>query len=286
MPWPGKSSGSGLSTAFNTWSLASKVASGNFDILHSFSRVAYLAPLLPLAIPKIMTYQRPVTPRSIKWGHFLSRGTLSFTAISDWMTRDVEHLGRWDMVPNGVSTETYDFNPACPPDAPLAFLGRIEEIKGPHLAIEVARRSNRRLIIAGNIPAECRGWADRHVLADVDGHQIQYIGAVDDRQKNALLRNSAALLMPILWDEPFGIVMAEAMACGTPVLGFRRGAVPEVVVDGVTGFISETVAELTEAVARVGSISRADCRARVELLYSGPAVVEGYLNVYRSRLNS
>ena len=86
--------------------------------------------------------------------------------------------------------------------------------------------------------------------------------------------------MPVLWEEPFGIVMAEAMACGTPVIGFRRGAVPEVVADGETGFVVDTVEEMAAAVARLPALSRAACRARVERLYSDAAVTEGYLGVY------
>jgi glycosyltransferase involved in cell wall biosynthesis len=103
---------------------------------------------------------------------------------------------------------------------------------------------------------------------------------VDDAQKGALLADAAALLMPVAWDEPFGIVMAEAMACGTPVIGFNRGAVPEVIADGITGFVVETVAEMAAAVTRLPAIARAACRARVERLYSDTAIVEGYLQLY------
>ena len=284
VPWPGRSSDSPGDGLRNAATLARHVIGGGFDLVHSFSRIAYLLPLLPMTLPKIMTYQREISPRSVKLGHQLSRGSLQFTAISEWMMRDVAGLGQWSMVPNGVPLETFTFQPRVAPDAPFVFLGRIEEIKGPHLAIELARRCGRKLIIAGNIPEEKRAWVKAEVMPHVDGKQVSYIGPVDDAQKNALLGQAAAFLMPILWDEPFGIVMAEALACGTPVLGLRRGAVPEVVDDGVTGFVRDTLDELVEAAAALPSLDRAACRRAVELRYSENTVVEEYLAVYRRAL--
>lgn len=281
VPWPGARSGSKIDTARNAATLWCGVRAGNFDVVHSFSRIAYLTPLLPLRIPKVMTYQRAISRRSIKAGHALSRGTLRFTAISDWMMEHVKDVGDWTMVPNGVPLASYSFTPSVAADAPLVFLGRIEEIKGPHLAIELARRTGRKLVIAGNIPPEKQAWVDSEVMPHVDGHRIRYVGPVDDEQKNALLGTAAAFLMPILWDEPFGIVMAEALACGTPVIGLNRGAVPEVVTDGVTGFVRETMDELVAAMARLHRIDRAACRARVESDYSDSIVVEQYLALYR-----
>jgi glycosyltransferase involved in cell wall biosynthesis len=282
VPWPGRDSRSLLDTARNAAVLAHEVMRVRFDVVHSFSRIAYLTPILPMVLPKLMTYQRAISPRTVQFGHVLSRGTLEFTAISHWMRRPVAGIGRWHMVPNGVPLDVYDCRTDIGDDAPLVFLGRIEEIKGPHLAIEIARRAERPLVIAGNIPKEHEAWAAEHVLRHVDGARISYVGPVNDSQKNTLLGAASALLMPILWDEPFGIVMIEAMACGTPVIGMRRGAIPEVVKDGVTGFVCGTVDELVDAAARLSMIDRANCRARVERLYSQEAVVEAYLDIYRS----
>lgn len=282
--WSGARSASTADTVRNAAILARHVSSGCFDVVHSFSRIAYLLPILPLRVPKLMTYQRAITPRSVRLGHALSGGTLEFTAISRWMMRDVEEIGRWHLVPNGVPLGAYTFRSEVADDAPLVFLGRLEEIKGPHLAIEIARRAGRSLVIAGNIADEHRQWVERHVLLHVDGRTVRYVGPVDDAQKNTLLGAAAALLMPILWDEPFGIVMAEAMACGTPVIGLRRGALPEVVEDGVSGFVSDDVEDLIAAVSQINHINRAACRARVAQLYSAEAVVEGYLEIYRSSI--
>lgn len=283
--WPGAASRSRLDTLRNTATLARAVMTGSFDLVHSFSRLSYLAPLIPLRTPKLMCYQRPISPRTTARAWNLSRGTLDFCAISRWMTKDVENIGRWHMVPNGVPLETYEFVPTVAPDAPLVFLGRVEEIKGPHLAIEIARRAKRQLIMAGNVPPEHQGWFDSHIAPHIDGDRIVFVGPVDDVQKNALLGRAAAFLMPILWDEPFGIVMAEAMACGTPVIGMRRGAVPEVVEHGVTGWTGDTVDELVGAVAAVSELSRAGSRKRVEKLYSADAVVDGYLAVYEKMMD-
>lgn len=281
VPYPGKSSLSRGDTLRNMMAVSRTVLGGGFDVVHSFGRIAYLLPLLPLPIPKLMTYQREVTPRSVVWGHRLSRGTLHFSAISQWMMEDTKHLANWHLVYNGVPMDVYDFSPAVADDAPLVFLGRIEHIKGTHLAIQIAQRTGRRLIIAGNIPAGQQAYFDEQIKPHLGGDRISYIGPVDDKQKNALLGQASAFLMPILWEEPFGIVMAEALACGTPVLGLRRGAVPEVVEDGVSGFVRDDVDGLVKAVGSLGELDRRACRKRAEKLFSDTAIVEAYLDVYR-----
>jgi glycosyltransferase involved in cell wall biosynthesis len=140
------------------------------------------------------------------------------------------------------------------------------------------------LIIAGNVSVEHRSFFDAKIRPHLDGSRVTYVGPVDDKAKNVLLGRARALLMPILWEEPFGIVMAEAMACGTPVIGLARGAVPEVIEDGVTGFVTSDLDGLVAAVGRLDAISRADCRARVERLFCDRAVVNAYEGVYREML--
>ncbi|MCP4309295.1 MAG: glycosyltransferase family 4 protein [bacterium] len=284
VPWPGLNSRQVKPTIMNATRLAREVTRQRFDIIHSFSRIAYMVPLLPLPIPKIMTFQRAISRRSVRLGTAMSLGTLTFTGISKWMIRHVRDIGSWRVVPNGVSLETYNFNPWVSEDAPLVFLGRIEEIKGPHLAAQVAKRAGLKLVIAGNVPEGERAWFESRLSPNLDGTQVKYVGAVDDQQKNTLLGSARALLMPIQWDEPFGIVMAEAMACGTPVIGIGRGAVPEVVDNGVTGFFSDGIDGMVDAVMRLPEIDRSACRARVESLYSGNAITEAYLSLYTARL--
>ena len=281
VPYAGKSSRSGTDIVKNMLTVTRSIIGGDGDLVHSFGRVAYLLPLLPLSIPKLMTYQRAISPTTVKWGHRLSRGSLHFSAISNWMTDGIEHLANFHLVPNGVPMDVYDFSASVAEDAPLLFLGRIEHIKGAHLAIDIAKRSGRRLVIAGNVPEEHQDYFDHQIKPHLDGVNITYVGPVNDEQKNHLLGATAAFLMPILWEEPFGIVMAEALACGTPVLGLCRGAVPEVVEDGVTGFVRGDIDELVATVSRIHEIDRAACRQRAQNFYSETAVVAGYLDVYR-----
>lgn len=256
----------------------------DFDVIHSFGRLAYLLPLLPRPIPKLMSYQREISPRSVVWGIRLAGGTLQFSACSRKMTEPVMRLGRWHVVYNSVNLDQYTFRSRVDSDAPLVFLGRVEHIKGPHLTIEAARRSGRRLIIAGNVPEAHREYFDSRILPHVDGDRVRYAGAVDDAQKNELLGQAAALLMPVLWEEPFGIVMAEALACGTPVIGLRRGSVPEVIEDGRNGFICDDSGQMVEAIAKLPELDRSDCRRTAEERFSSKVMVAEYLRVYSSML--
>ena len=284
--WPAYTSDSQSGTIRNMWTLARAAIENRFDIIHSFGRLAYLLPLIAGSTPKIMTYQREITPRSIRWGQRLSRGTLHFSAISRHMTRAVEAIAPWHLVYNGVPMETYDFVESVASDAPLVFLGRIEPIKGTHAAIEIARRAHRKLVIAGNISPGYEGYFKSEIKPFVDGKDVTYIGPVDDMQKNLLLGSAAAFLMPIEWEEPFGLVMAEAMACGTPVLGLARGAVPEIVEDGVTGCVASSIDEIVDAVQRIPAYSRHACRARTDLLFSNRATVDGYEALYRKLVST
>jgi len=281
IPYSGRSSASSFDGVRNATTLTRYVLTHAFDVVHSFSRLGYLLPILPLRIPKLMTYQRTITRRSVVFGNRLARGTLHFAAISRHMMKPVADVGTWHVVPNCASLEHYQFQRVAENDAPLMFLGRIEEIKGVHLAIEVASRTGLKLCIAGNIPADQQQYFETRIKPFIDNRKVVYVGPVDDAQKNSLLGRARALLMPVLWEEPFGIVMVEAMACGTPVIGLDRGAVPEVVEDGVSGFVRPDVDGLVEAVGRIGEIDRRHCRERVERQFSDTVLTENYLSAYR-----
>jgi glycosyltransferase involved in cell wall biosynthesis len=255
------------------------------DVVHSFGRLAYLMPILPLSIPKLMSYQREISLRSIKLGDTLSRGTLHYAGCSGQQIARFSSRKNWHVVYNGAPLDVYECQSTVRDDAPLVFLGRVQEIKGAHLAIEVAKRSGRSLIIAGNVPddkPEHQKYFDEQILPHLDGKQIQYVGPVNDAEKNQLLGSAAAFLMPILWEEPFGIVMAEALACGTPVIGLRRGSVPEVVQDGVNGFVCGTMDEMVAAVSCIRELNRAECRHIMKKKFSDRAMVDAYERIYRS----
>jgi glycosyltransferase involved in cell wall biosynthesis len=271
-----------LSCLRNALLVSSKIVRERFHVVHSFGRLAYMLPLLPTSVPKLMSYQREVTGRNVIWSSRLSRGTLHFTGCSHQLMSRFLDRDNCHVVYNGVPKETYKFRPSVAEDAPLVFLGRVEKIKGPHLAIDVALRAGRRLVIAGNVPdgEAHHTFFDRCLAPHIDGDKVRYLGPVDDAAKNTLLGQAAAFLMPILWNEPFGIVMAEALACGTPVVALNRGAVPEVVRHQVNGFVCDSLDEMVRAVARIGEIDRSQCRRIMEQQFSDAAVLDAYERLY------
>jgi len=253
-----------------------------FDVIHSFSRLLYLLPLLPLSVPKIMSYQREPTISQIKKSVLLAKkNSLVFTGCSNYISNQIKPFATSYTVYNGVPIDLFKFNETVHQDAPLVFLGRIEEIKGTHIAIELALKTNNKLIIAGNIPTEYQAYFDEKVKPFLN-EQIQYIGPVNDVQKNILLQNAKAFLMPILWNEPFGIVMAEALACGTPVIGFNRGSVPEVVENAKTGFVCNDVNEMIDAINKVHTLSRLNAREAAVSRFSDKVISTNYLELYKS----
>ncbi|HWZ61148.1 MAG TPA: glycosyltransferase [Gemmatimonadaceae bacterium] len=255
-----------------------------FDLVHSFGRLAALTPVLPIrALPKLQSYQRDRVP----WGSVavavrLGAESVRFTGCSTSVYRERPAGpagGRWHTVYNGADVDKYRAVTTVADDAPLVFLGRLAAFKGPHHAIAIARAAGRRLVLAGPREPNDGGYFDCEIaphLGDVD-----WVGELDDAGKNALLGRAAALLMPIEWEEPFGIVMAEALACGTPVIGFARGSVTEIVRDGVNGFVVRDVAGAVAAVARLGTLDRRIVRIDCEARFSDRAIVDAYEALYR-----
>jgi glycosyltransferase involved in cell wall biosynthesis len=282
-PYPRHRSRAAVDLCRNAWHVSSHVLKGRYDVVHSFARLAYLLALLPLSIPKLMSYQRVITPGRAVWGERLARGTLHFAGCSRRQIEAFAGKRNWHVVHNAASASTYHCRDRVEEDAPLVYLGRIEAIKGAHVAVEAARRSGRTLVIAGNVPdhdAATRYFQEK-ILPSIDGTTIRYVGPVTDAQKNDLLGTAAALLMPIAWDEPFGIVAAEALACGTPVIAFRRGALPEIVQEGVNGFLCGTIDEMAAAVGRIATIDRKTCRRIMEERFSDHALVDSYERLYQ-----
>jgi glycosyltransferase involved in cell wall biosynthesis len=188
---------------------------------------------------------------------------------------------------HGIELDQFTFNPH--PSRYLAFLGRISPEKGLDTAIQVARRAGWPLKIAARKPLQFsrdpdtrRDWRYFNEviqpLLETDG--VEFIGEVGGREKDAFLGGASALLFPITWPEPFGLVMVEALACGTPVLALRHGSVPEVIRDGITGYTCDTEDELVAAVDRIGAIDRAACRTEAERRFSPGAMAEQYERVY------
>jgi glycosyltransferase involved in cell wall biosynthesis len=188
--------------------------------------------------------------------------------------------GNWvGTVHHGLDLGRYPFNPRG--GEGLVFLGRISPEKAPHVAIDVAIEAGLPLTIAARVDPSDRPFFEREVKPRLDHPLVRFVGEVDDAEKVRLLGSSRALLLPLDWPEPFGLVMIEAMACGTPAVVRPCGAAPEIVADGVTGFLASARAQLVAAVRAADRIDRAACRQRVEERFSVRSMVDGYEAIYR-----
>jgi glycosyltransferase involved in cell wall biosynthesis len=170
--------------------------------------------------------------------------------------------------------------PSYLPGKYLAFLGRLSPDKGPEAAIRIARAAGKPLRIAAKLPRAEQRYFKQRLEPLIDGEEIQLIGEVNDRTKEQFLGDAAALLFPIDWPEPFGLVMIEAMACGTPTIAFRYGSVTEVIDHGVSGFIVDDEGGAVAAVARLGQLDRRVVRAQFERRFSANRMAEDYLHCY------
>jgi glycosyltransferase involved in cell wall biosynthesis len=205
---------------------------------------------------------------------------LPLVSISDAQRRPVRRLGlAWaGTVHHGLPLDQFPYSRRG--GRYLAFLGRISPEKRPDLAIAVAKRVGLPLRIAAKVDPVDRAYFEREIRPSLDHPLIEFIGEIGGDEKARFLGEALALLFPIDWPEPFGLVMIEAMACGTPVIARRRGSVPEVVVHGQTGFVAETLDELTAAARRADQIDRAACRRHVERHFSVARMVDGYEGIY------
>ena len=275
------------SNARNTLTLAGRFLAGRgrFDVIHNFGRLAYLAPVLARNVAKVQTYMRTVDPANMATARRLGARRLHYTAVSAAI-RDTGRPGGgdWSVIYNCAAPGRYPFvADTDPATAPLVFLGRLDRCKGAHHAIAVARRLERRIVIAGNISplAHEQKYFEDEIAPQIDGDLVTYVGPVDDEQKRALLGRSAAMLLPIEWEEPFPVVLPESMLCGTPLIAFRRGGVPEGIDHGRTGFLCDTVEEMAALVGRLGTIERAVVRAEAVRRFSDAAIVGEYERLYQ-----
>jgi glycosyltransferase involved in cell wall biosynthesis len=207
-------------------------------------------------------------------------------AISHAQRRDAPDIPVARVIHHGVDASQFPVGDgAGDRDGPyLLFLGRMSEDKGAHRAIEAARKAGYRILLAAKMrePAERAYFAE--MVEPLLGDDAHYLGEVSHERKLELLAGAAAVLFPIRWNEPFGMVMIEAMACGTPVLAFPEGAAPEVIDDGRTGFLCGDEAAMVDAITRLPELSRADCRAAVEGYFSTERMVADHVGLFESML--
>ena len=206
-------------------------------------------------------------------------GKVFYVSISDAdRSTDLDYI---KTIYHGIDVRQFDFQAA--PDDTLLFFGRIHNDKGARQAIEIAKACNKKLIMAGII--QDQAYYDKYVAPLTKSGKVFYVGSVEPLERNRLLGKACALLHPIQFDEPFGLSVIESMACGTPVIAFDRGSMPELIENGKTGYLVGTVDEAVEAVARIPDIDRAACRRHVERHFTVDRMIDEYINVYETILH-
>jgi len=259
---------------------------GNFDIIHNHYSFFGLCFSPFVKTPVVTTFHGDFASAEKNLGKYkiLKRfQRYPFVSISNSQrTFDSLKLNFAATIYNGIDVKKFQFNAA--PDNYLTWLGRITPKKGLLEAIEVARKLHIPLKIAAkidkNAPADVEFY-ERKIKPLIDGKKIIYLGEIKGyKEKSNFLKNSLALLNPITWNEPFGLVMVEAMACGTPVIVFNRGSAKEIVENGKTGFVVNNITEMAKAVKKIDKISRNACRLRVEKHFTYQKMVSSYEKLY------
>lgn len=208
---------------------------------------------------------------------------LQYISISDSQRKHLSKLQWKGTVYNGIDLASYAFSGT--PQEYWLWLGKFNPDKGAHLAIKAAREANVKLILAGKIDlidSVDKEYYEKEVKPLIDGKQITYVGSVGGKEKSDLYKNAIGFLNPIQWEEPFGLVMAESQAAGTPVISYRRGAAEEIIIDGETGFLVDSFAEMVSKIKDIQSISRKNCRKHIENNFTTEKMIDGYESHYAS----
>jgi glycosyltransferase involved in cell wall biosynthesis len=248
-----------------------------FDIIHnhigwrllSFAEILQDKIVTTLHGPLNIGYQRTI---------YKKFRDLPYISISKNQRTPLPELNFVANVYNGIDLKKFLFNDR--PKDYLAFLGRMSPEKGPVEAIKIAKKAKMKLIMAAKVDLVDIEYFSKQVKPLIDGKQIKFIGEVDHKRKSELLKKAKALIAPIQWPEPFGLFFVEAMACGTPVIAFRRGSAPEIVRNGETGFVVKNIDSAVKAVKKIREIDRKKCRQWVEENFSTSRMVDNYERVY------
>jgi len=289
----------------------------DIDIIHMHGWLDYIHDgVFSPPVPIVMTLHVPAKDGWIKKEHYqrfntMQNPSMHFAAISEYQKQQYSGLANIKTVHHGIEMRDWQFEEEPVRGNYLFTIGRVTSVKGQDKAIEVAKKTGSKLIIAGCVqdkPADkeffevLKGSID--MFADIAGHpvdkdyyekamkplldcdkQIIYIGELGSEQKKQWYRHARATLFPIQWAEPFGLVLIESMACGTPVLAFKEGAVPEIVVDGKTGFVVNSLDGMVGAVDRIDSIDPRECRRHVQDRFSNTRMAEKYSELYQQILD-
>jgi glycosyltransferase involved in cell wall biosynthesis len=256
-------------------------AAEDFDIVHCHIDWVHLPLLNRLGVPHLTTiHNRLDTPDLPPVVRRFPQASL--ISISNHHRTPLPGANWLGTVYHGMPADT--LAPSYQPGSYLVFLGRLTKEKGPETAIHLAKAAGLPLRMAAKVPRSETRYYKECLQPLIDGQQIQLVGELKDAGKEDLLKGASALLFPIDWPEPFGLVMIEAMACGTPVIAFRRGSVPEVIDEGITGFIVDNEDEAIAAIKRIGELDRQRVRATFERRFTARRMAEDYLLHYQSLL--
>ncbi len=207
---------------------------------------------------------------------------INYVAISKHQKRIASGVNFTKIIHHGLPLKSYPFNDN--PQNYLLWLSKITPQKGLAEAIEVAKKSEEKLIISGVIPKECEDYFDYRIRPLIDGEQIQFVGAANFEKKIELFKNAKAFIFPIRRPEPFGLVVIEAMVCGTPVIAYKEGSMPELIEDGKTGFLVNNQEEMIEALKKIDQIDRWNCHRHVANSFSLKRMVNKYEELYEETL--
>jgi glycosyltransferase involved in cell wall biosynthesis len=255
-----------------------------FDLIHSHMDWATLPYANLVKTPVVHTihglFQTPMIEKM-----YVQNRHQNFISISDSHRRTELDLNYVATVYNGIDPSSYEFHPE-PSDPPyLAYFARMSREKGPLLAIEIAKRTGWKLKMAGKVDFHNEDFFKAEVEPLIDGDQIEYLGEATHDQKSDIMGGAYATLCPIIWKEPFGLVMPESMVCGTPVIAMTIGSAPELIVHGKTGFLCDTIEECVAALGRIPEIDRRACRTHVEENFGVKKMASNYEAVYRQVLS-
>lgn len=248
----------------------------DFDLVHNHASELAMAMHALSPVPMLTTLHNAVTnDAAVVWRHYMGWWNTPSRAAR----RGVDFPNFAGTIYHGIDLDAFLFREKK--DDYLLFLSRMSPEKGPRTAIEVARRAGKKLIMAGKVDGKDRAYFEAEVAPLIDGKRVEFLGEADQDTKRELFAGASCLLFPITWNEPFGLVMVEAMASGTPVVAFRHGAAPEVVWHGHSGFIVDDVEQMVAAVRSAADLAPSCIREYVTRRFSAPAMARGYVRVYQ-----
>ncbi|HEY6329580.1 MAG TPA: glycosyltransferase family 4 protein [Blastocatellia bacterium] len=250
-----------------------------FDIVHNHIGIQAFPLMAGSQTPSVTTIHDGFTQGNVSY--FNHYKDLPFVSISGAQRAPLPKINYAATVHHGIPVEEFAFSTQSDKSDPyLVFLGRMSPEKAPHIAIRAALESGWRLKMAAKIASHEVEYWKAEIEPMVDGDQIQYLGELGHGAKCELLAGAAAMLFPIQWKEPFGLVMIESLACGTPVIAWRNGSVAEVIQHGKSGFVVNSIEEMKSSIRDIETINRADCRGEAEERFSDRVMAANYVRVY------